>query len=68
MTDDQTQIQVPIDLMLQRYAAELSEMTQRALTAESQVVVLQHQVAMQQQMLESQAPQANPDSAAAPPA
>lgn len=54
--------------MLQRYAAELSEMTQRALTAESQVVVLQHQVAMQQQMLESQAPQANPDSAAAPPA
>lgn len=47
-------IEVPAEFLMQHYLNELTQMTQRALHAETQVAVLQQQVALQRHMLENQ--------------
>lgn len=45
-------IEVPTDFLMRHYLNELSQMTQRALHAETQVAVLQQRLTMQAMTLE----------------
>jgi hypothetical protein len=51
--EDPTRVNVPIDFLLEQYSREIGSLTKRAITAETQVAVLQQQVAIQRGMIES---------------